>query len=177
VSLGFGTGRQRTVLERWIRPNLSRRTCTCEYKPCTGTIVSRETGPVRPISHPETPHVTIRDFCIAVTAGALGHHPLPAPPLPRSARGGGGGLQCAAPARAVHSAAPGDAVAPGGRRVCGRGAGRLAARARKRPTPYGIYSGPIETLLKLPVEFYIAGARHPAPARVRRGGLPVSAAG
>jgi hypothetical protein len=29
--LGFGTGRQRMVLERWTNPKLSRRACTCEY--------------------------------------------------------------------------------------------------------------------------------------------------
>jgi hypothetical protein len=29
--VGFGTGRQKTALERWTNPKLSRRTCTCEY--------------------------------------------------------------------------------------------------------------------------------------------------
>jgi hypothetical protein len=31
VTSGFGTGRQKLVLERWTNPKLSRRTCTCEY--------------------------------------------------------------------------------------------------------------------------------------------------
>jgi hypothetical protein len=31
VTFGFGTGRQKTPLERWTNPKHSRRTCTCEY--------------------------------------------------------------------------------------------------------------------------------------------------
>jgi hypothetical protein len=30
-TLSFGTGRQRTVFERWTNPKRSRRECTCEY--------------------------------------------------------------------------------------------------------------------------------------------------
>ena len=31
VTLRFGTGRQKRVLEQWTNPKLSRRTCTCAY--------------------------------------------------------------------------------------------------------------------------------------------------
>jgi hypothetical protein len=31
VTLWFGMGRQKRVLERWTNPKVSRRTCTCEY--------------------------------------------------------------------------------------------------------------------------------------------------
>ena len=41
VTLGLGTGRQKNGLERWTNPNLSRRTCTCEYglQSCRGKSV------------------------------------------------------------------------------------------------------------------------------------------
>jgi hypothetical protein len=41
VTLGFGTGRQRLVLERWTNPKPQRRKCK---PPVRGTIVSREIG-------------------------------------------------------------------------------------------------------------------------------------
>jgi hypothetical protein len=55
------------VLERWTNPTLSRRACACEYG-----LRSRRGGPAgvakRPrelISHPKSPTVPIRNFCIA----------------------------------------------------------------------------------------------------------------
>jgi hypothetical protein len=54
VTIEFGTGRQKMVLERWTNPKLSRRTCTCEYglQSCRGKSVGaakrpRERSPTR----------------------------------------------------------------------------------------------------------------------------------
>jgi hypothetical protein len=54
VMLGFGTGRQKTVLDRGTNPKLSRRTCACEYglQSCRGKSAGvvkrpRERSPTR----------------------------------------------------------------------------------------------------------------------------------
>ena len=54
VMLGFGTGRQKSVLEREMTPKVSRRTCTCEYglQSCRGKSAGvakrpRERSPTR----------------------------------------------------------------------------------------------------------------------------------
>ena len=59
VTLGFGTGRQKMLLERWTNPKLSRRACTCEYglQSCRGKSAGvakrpRERSPTRnPLGH------------------------------------------------------------------------------------------------------------------------------
>jgi hypothetical protein len=69
VTLGFGTGRQKMALERWTKPTLSRRACTCEYgiQSCRGKSAGVVKRPRELISHPKSiPNVTIRGFSIAV---------------------------------------------------------------------------------------------------------------
>jgi hypothetical protein len=43
ATIAFGTGRQRTVLERWTNPKLQRRTCGPRYgvPPCSGKSAAR----------------------------------------------------------------------------------------------------------------------------------------
>jgi hypothetical protein len=57
------TARQKTALERWTNPKLSRRTCTCEYglQCCRG-----ESAGVAKPPRERSPTVPIRHFCIAV---------------------------------------------------------------------------------------------------------------
>jgi hypothetical protein len=87
VTIGFGTGRQRTVLERWTNPKLSRRTCTCEYglPSCPGKAAGvakrpRERPPRNPHRHDSPPFASI-----AVSRGArTTQHPYAGPPQPIS---------------------------------------------------------------------------------------------
>jgi hypothetical protein len=56
---GFGTGRQKRVLERWTNPKLSRRACTCEYGLQSG---GGELGGPRVCDlPPEIPNASIRN--------------------------------------------------------------------------------------------------------------------
>jgi hypothetical protein len=57
--LGFGTGRQKMVLERWTNPKHSRRTCTCEngLQSVEGNRRASRNGRVSDLP-PQLPHVT-----------------------------------------------------------------------------------------------------------------------
>jgi hypothetical protein len=72
--LGSGATRQKLALERGANPKLSRRTCTWEYEPQSrrGKSAGVAKRPRELIISPETPHVTIRNFCIACTARGSG---------------------------------------------------------------------------------------------------------
>jgi phosphate/sulfate permease len=71
-SVGFGTGRQKMVLERWANPKLSRRTCTCEYglQSCRGKSADLAKRPRELISHQKPLTVRIATCSVACTAFA-----------------------------------------------------------------------------------------------------------
>jgi hypothetical protein len=109
--VGFGTGRQKTVLERGTTPKLSRRTCSLQYGlqfRIEGNRRAPRYGPVGDLP-PEISHVTIRNFlhrctvaqwgspwadtagpwcgCAPAAAGSLAaSHALPSHPPPQLAR-------------------------------------------------------------------------------------------
>ena len=74
MTLGFGTGRQKGVLERWTNPKPRRRTCTSQYGvlSCRGKSAGVANGPVSDLP-PESLNVTIRNFCVAAGGAAAGH--------------------------------------------------------------------------------------------------------
>jgi hypothetical protein len=67
VTLRFGTGRQRMVLEPWTHPKPQRRTCSAQYEvpSCRGKSagVAKRLGEGSPTRNPS---VTIRNFPLAV---------------------------------------------------------------------------------------------------------------
>jgi hypothetical protein len=87
VTLGFGTARQRTVLERWTKPKPRRRTRSPRYgvPSCRGKSAGVAFRPMSDLP-PGIPNVTIRNFCIAVPPVSARRPPpceiLPLPILP-----------------------------------------------------------------------------------------------
>jgi hypothetical protein len=82
VTLRFGTGRQRMLLERWTNPQVLRRSCTCEYNRVEQNRRASRNGLVS--SSPTRNPVTIRNFCIAAphrccSAGRQYAQPQPPP--------------------------------------------------------------------------------------------------
>jgi hypothetical protein len=66
-NFGFGTGRQRTALERWTNPKTQRHTRSTRHgvPPCRGESASRN-GPVSSTSHPKSLQSHLFDRCTQV---------------------------------------------------------------------------------------------------------------